>query len=57
MRPRPRVPGNPNPAKIGFKSKTPPQEANSRQMVPQQLSTLQHRAMAAQGMMGKKGVH
>jgi hypothetical protein len=51
-RPRPRVPGKPNPAKIGYQQQTSPQEANSRQMVPVQLSKLQYRANAAKGMAG-----
>jgi hypothetical protein len=53
MRPRPRVPGKPNPAMKGFQSQMPAQEANARQIVPQQLSHMQARANAAQSMAGK----
>lgn len=56
-RPRPRVPGKPNPSQMGYQSQTPPQEANSRQMVPQQLSQMEARARAASGMLGKKQIY
>ena len=39
MRQRPRVPGKGNPSMKGFKYPTPTQEANSRQMIPDQLKS------------------
>lgn len=53
-RPRPRVPGKPNPSMMGYQQQTPPQEANSRQTVPSQLSSMEHRALAARGMLKKQ---